>query len=67
MTIKRELTCRGLLIGTLITLIFTAANIYLGLKIGMTIASSIPAAIISMSILRALSHSHILENNIVQT
>jgi len=67
MTTKRELTCRGLLIGTLITLIFTAANIYLGLKIGMTIASSIPAAIISMSILRALSHSHILENNIVQT
>lgn len=67
MTTKRELTCRGLLIGTLITLIFTAANIYLGLKIGMTIASSIPAAIISMSILRTLSHSHILENNIVQT
>lgn len=67
MMTERELTFRGLVIGTLITVTFTAANVYLGLKIGMTIASSISAAIISMSILRALRRSSILENNIVQT
>lgn len=47
-----ELTFRGMLLGALITLIFTASNVYLGLKVGLTFSSSIPAAIISMAILR---------------
>ena len=62
-----ELTFRGVLLGALITLIFTASNIYLGLKVGMTFASSIPAAVISMAVLRMFKNSSILENNIVQT
>ncbi len=63
----RELTLRSLILGVLITLVFTAANVYLGLKVGLTFASSIPAAVISMAILSAFKDSSILENNIVQT
>ncbi len=62
-----ELTLRGILLGGAITLLFTAANVYLGLKVGLTFATSIPAAVISMAILRMLPGSSILENNIVQT
>jgi len=62
-----ELTIRGCILGAAIAAIFTAANIYLGLKVGLTIASSIPAAVISMGILRALNTGTIRENNIVQT
>jgi putative OPT family oligopeptide transporter len=64
---SRELTLRSLVLGALITVIFTAANIYLGLKVGLTFASSIPAAVISMAVLSAFKNSSILENNIVQT
>src|SRR5215510_7763650 len=64
---SRELTVRGLILGVLITTVFTAANVYLGLKVGLTFASSIPAAVISMAILSAVKNSSILENNIVQT
>src|SRR5262245_36393456 len=63
----KELTVRSLVLGSLITLVFTAANVYLGLKVGLTFASSIPAAVISMAILSAVKDSSILENNIVQT
>ncbi len=63
----RELTVRGLVLGALITTVFTAANVYLGLKVGLTFASSIPAAVISMAILSLVRNSSILENNIVQT
>ncbi len=63
----KELTIRGLILGALITTAFTAANVYLGLKVGLTFASSIPAAVISMAILSAVKDSSILENNIVQT
>ena len=63
----RELTVRGLVLGVLLTLVFTAANVYLGLKVGLTFASSIPAAVISMAILARVRDSSILENNIVQT
>ena len=63
----KELTLRGLILGALITTIFTAANVYLGLKVGLTFASSIPAAVISMAILSMVKDSSILENNIVQT
>lgn len=66
-TSRVELTVRGLLLGAAITLVFTAANVYLGLKVGLTFASSIPAAVISMACLRALKTATIWENNIVQT
>jgi putative OPT family oligopeptide transporter len=62
-----ELTFRGILLGILICLVFTAANVYLGLKVGLTVATSIPAAIISMALLRAFKDATIWENNIVQT
>lgn len=62
-----ELTLRGMLLGLIITVIFTASNVYLGLKVGLTFSSSIPAAIISMAILRMFKDSNILENNLVQT
>ena len=65
--VRRELSLRGLLIGVLITLVFTAANVFLGLKAGLTFATSIPAAVISMAILRGFPGSTIQENNIVQT
>lgn len=63
----RELTLRGVVLGALITVVFTAANVYLGLRVGLTIASSIPAAVISMAVLRLAKGSTIQENNIVQT
>jgi putative OPT family oligopeptide transporter len=62
-----ELTWRALVLGGAITLVFTAANIYLGLKVGLTFASTIPAAVISMGVLRAFKNATIFENNIVQT
>ena len=55
------------MLGGLITLVFTAANVYLGLRVGLTFATSIPAAVISMAVLRMFARSNILENNIVQT
>ena len=63
----RELTLRGMILGVLITVIFTASNVYLGLKVGLTFASSIPAAVISMAVLKFFKGSNILENNMVQT
>ncbi|WGE81124.1 oligopeptide transporter, OPT family [Actinobacillus equuli subsp. haemolyticus] len=63
----RELTLRGMILGALITVVFTASNVYLGLKVGMTFASSIPAAVISMAVLKMFKGSNILENNMVQT
>ncbi|MBA3678103.1 MAG: oligopeptide transporter, OPT family [Sphingosinicella sp.] len=62
-----ELTIRSILLGAALTVVFTAANVYLGLKVGLTFATSIPAAVISMAVLRFFSSSSILENNIVQT
>jgi putative OPT family oligopeptide transporter len=64
---RSELTLRGILLGIAITLVFTAAQVYLGLKVGLTFATSIPAAVISMALLRAFKTSTIQENNIVQT
>ena len=63
----KELTIRGVILGALITVVFTAANVYLGLKIGITFATSIPAAVISMAVLKAFRDATIQENNIVQT
>ena len=64
---RAELTLRGLILGVLITVLFTAANVYFGLKAGLTFATSIPAAVISMALLRNFKNSNIFENNIVQT
>src|SRR5437773_9031571 len=64
---QAELTIRGLIIGILITLVFTAANVYFGLKAGLTFSTSIPAAVISMAILRGFRDATVQENNIVQT
>ena len=63
----RELTLRGIVLGAILTVIFTAANVYLGLRVGLTFATSIPAAVISMAVLRFFSGATIQENNIVQT
>ncbi len=62
-----ELTIRGIFIGIIITIVFTAANVFFGLKVGLTFSTSIPAAVISMAILRKFRDSTIQENNIVQT
>ena len=66
-TSLKELTLRGIIIGGIITLVFTAANVYLGLKVGLTFATSIPAAVISMAVLRFWGDHTVQENNIVQT
>ena len=63
----KELTLRGLVLGVLVTLAFTAANVFFGLKAGLTFATSIPAAVISMAVLRGFQGMTIQENNIVQT
>ena len=63
----RELTLRGVILGIVITLVFTAANVYFGLKAGLTFATSIPAAVISMALLKGMGGSSMQENNIVQT
>ena len=64
---RSEFTFRGVLLGIAITLVFTAAQVYLGLKVGLTFATSIPAAVISMALLRLFKTGTIQENNIVQT
>jgi putative OPT family oligopeptide transporter len=64
---EREITIRGLVLGVAITFVFTAANAYLGLKVGLTFATSIPAAVISMAVLSFFKGASILEHNIVQT
>ncbi len=62
-----ELTPRALLLGVVLGLIFSASSVYLALKIGLTVSSSIPIAVLSITIFRALGKTSILENNIVQT
>jgi putative OPT family oligopeptide transporter len=65
---KRELTFTAILIGIFISVFFGAANAYLGLRAGLTVSASIPAAVISMGVLRfLLRRDSILENNMVQT
>lgn len=62
-----ELTIRGCILGTVITILFCSSNVYLGLKVGLTFASSIPAAIISMALLSFFKKANILENTMVQS
>src|SRR5436190_4068417 len=62
-----ELTPRALILGVVLGLVFGASNVYLALKIGLTVSASIPIAVLSITIFRALGRASILENNIVQT
>jgi len=62
-----QLTVRAIVLSIILAMILAAANTYLGLFAGLTISSSIPAAVVSMAVLRLLGGGHILENNIVQT
>lgn len=62
-----ELTFKAIFLGALLSIVMAASNAYLGLKVGATISACIPAAVISMTILRFFRQSNVLENNIVQT
>ena len=62
-----EITAKAVVLGVVLSVVLAAANAYLGLFAGMTVSASIPAAVISMAVLRLFARSNILENNIVQT
>src|SRR5437016_9089824 len=62
-----EATFRALVLGSVLGIIFGAASVYLGLRVGLTTSASIPIAVMSITILKKLGKSTILENNIVQT
>ena len=62
-----EITFKAIVLGILLSAVLAGANAYLGLFAGMTVSASIPAAVISMGVLRFFKNSNILENNIVQT
>lgn len=62
-----QITVKAVVLGLLLSAILAGANAYLGLKVGMTVSASIPAAVISMAALSLFKESNILENNIVQT
>src|SRR5262245_7421335 len=62
-----EFTPRAVVLGMLFGVIFGAVTVYVGLRAGLTVAASIPIAVLSISLLRALGKATILENNIVQT
>ncbi len=62
-----EITVKAVILGALLSAILAGANAYLGLKVGLTVSASIPAAVISMAVLRMFKEHNILENNIVQT
>src|SRR5687767_9651356 len=62
-----QLTARAIILSIVLAMVLVSANTYLGLFAGLTIATAIPAAVVSMAVLRALGGGHILENNIVQT
>lgn len=63
----REMTLRGIILGSLLGIAFAASSVYLGLKVGLTVSASIPIAVLSITIFRALGKATILENNMVQT
>ena len=63
----REITVRAVILGAALSILLAGANAYLGLLAGMTVSASIPAAVVSMAILKAFRNANILENNLVQT
>ncbi|MGH8186580.1 MAG: OPT/YSL family transporter, partial [Steroidobacteraceae bacterium] len=67
MTKVPQLTARAIILSVVLAMILAAANAYLGLFAGLTVATAIPAAVVSMGVLRLFGGGHILENNIVQT
>lgn len=62
-----ELTLRALLLGVILSVVLGAANAYLGLRVGLTVSASIPAAVVSLGILKLLGRTNVIENNAVQT
>lgn len=64
---RPEFTLRAILLGCIFGILFGAVTVYVGLRAGLTVAASIPIAVLSISVLRALGRASILENNIVQT
>ena len=64
---RPELTARALILGAFFGVVFGAVTVYVGLRAGLTVAASIPIAVLSITILRAFGRASILENNIVQT
>src|SRR5512146_2646837 len=66
-TTQAELTVRAVVLGSILGIVFGAASVYLGLRVGLTTSASIPIAVMSITILKKLGNSTILENNIVQT
>ncbi len=64
---RRELTWRAILLGGSLTFLFTAANVYFGLRVGLTFSTALPAAVISMALLRNFADNSLVENNITQT
>ena len=62
-----ELTLKSVIIGATLSVVLGAANAYFGLFSGLTVSASIPAAVISMAVLKAFKNSNILENNLIQT
>ena len=63
----RQLTLRAILLSIVLTVVLAAANAYLGLFAGLTVATAIPAAVVSMGVLRLFGKVSVLENNIVAT
>ncbi len=62
-----EITVKAVLLGAILSIVLSAANAYFGLFAGLTVSASIPAAVISMALLKVFKNSNILENNLVQT
>src|SRR3990170_1191526 len=62
-----ELTLRAVALGSFLGIVFAASSVYLAVKVGMTVSASIPIAVLSIAIFRAIGKSSILENTIVQT
>ncbi|MBC6409659.1 MAG: oligopeptide transporter, OPT family [Ekhidna sp.] len=62
-----EITIKAIILGAILSIVLSAANAYFGLFAGLTVSASIPAAVISMALLKVFKHSNILENNLVQT
>ena len=62
-----EITLKGVILGIILSVILAAANAYLGLFAGMTVSASIPAAVVTMGILKLFKRNNILENNVVRT
>ena len=62
-----EFTPKAIILGAIFGIIFGAATVYLGLKVGLTVSASIPIAVLSISIIKKFGNATILENNMVQT